>query len=398
MVTKEKIEELVKKYTPEICKLRRQIHENPELSYEETETAALMAKTLKSLGIEVQENVAGLHAVIGTLHGAKPGPTIALRTDMDALSIPEETDLPFKSKNPGKMHACGHDGHMSILLGTAMVLSALKDEIAGTVVFVCQPAEEKSPTGGAKAIVASGVLDGIDAIYGLHVWPTLPTGQIGVRAGAMMAASDHVEVTIHGKASHAAMPHKGVDAIVAAGQFITAVQDIISRQINPLYPTVLTFGKINGGTRYNIVADTVVIEGTCRTYDKEAQDTVEANLAQFLKGLDTMYGTTSKLDYERGYAAVVNAPDQAELIASTARECFGDDAVPVIAEPAMTAEDYSGYLQKYNGGFFWLGATKPGAPVYPLHNAKFAVDENCLPIGVELMASLVFKGLEKYAK
>lgn len=398
MVTKEKIEELVKKYTPEIYKLRRQIHENPELSYEETETAALMAKTLKSLGIEVQENVAGLHAVIGTLHGAKPGPTIALRTDMDALSIPEETDLPFKSKNPGKMHACGHDGHMSILLGTAMVLSALKDEIAGTVVFVCQPAEEKSPTGGAKAIVASGVLDGIDAIYGLHVWPTLPTGQIGVRAGAMMAASDHVEVTIHGKASHAAMPHKGVDAIVAAGQFITAVQDIISRQINPLYPTVLTFGKINGGTRYNIVADTVVIEGTCRTYDKEAQDTVEANLAQFLKGLDTMYGTTSKLDYERGYAAVVNAPDQAELIASTARECFGDDAVPVIAEPAMTAEDYSGYLQKYNGGFFWLGATKPGAPVYPLHNAKFAVDENCLPIGVELMASLVFKGLAKYAK
>ncbi len=398
MVTKEKIEALVKQYTPKICELRRQIHENPELSYEEVETSALMAKTLRSLGIEVQETVAGLHAVIGTLYGAKPGPTIALRTDMDALSIPEETDLPFKSKNPGKMHACGHDGHMSILLGTAMVLSALKDEIAGNVVFVCQPAEEKSPTGGAKAIVASGVLDGIDAIYGLHVWPTLPTGQIGVRAGAMMAASDHVQITIHGKSSHAAMPHKGVDAIVAAGQFITAVQDIISRQINPLYPTVLTIGKINGGTRYNIVADTVVLEGTCRTYDKEAQDTVETNLGNFLKGLDAMYGTTSELDYERGYAAVVNEPDQAELIASTARECFGDAAVPVIAEPAMTAEDYSGYLQKYKGGFFWLGATKPGAPVYPLHNAKFAVDEDCLPIGVELMASLVFKGLAKYAK
>ena len=398
MVTKEKIEALVKQYTPKICELRRQIHENPELSYEEVETSALMAKTLRSLGIEVQETVAGLHAVIGTLYGAKPGPTIALRTDMDALSIPEETDLPFKSKNPGKMHACGHDGHMSILLGTAMVLSALKDEIAGNVVFVCQPAEEKSPTGGAKAIVASGVLDGIDAIYGLHVWPTLPTGQIGVRAGAKMAASDHVQITIHGKSSHAAMPHKGVDAIVAAGQFITAVQDIISRQINPLYPTVLTIGKINGGTRYNIVADTVVLEGTCRTYDKEAQDTVETNLGNFLKGLDAMYGTTSELDYERGYAAVVNEPDQAELIASTARECFGDAAVPVIAEPAMTAEDYSGYLQKYKGGFFWLGATKPGAPVYPLHNAKFAVDEDCLPIGVELMASLVFKGLAKYAK
>lgn len=398
MVTKEKIEALVKQYTPKICELRRQIHENPELSYEEVETSALMAKTLRSLGIEVQETVAGLHAVIGTLYGAKPGPTIALRTDMDALSIPEETDLPFKSKNPGKMHACGHDGHMSILLGTAMVLSALKDEIAGNVVFVCQPAEEKSPTGGAKAIVASGVLDGLDAIYGLHVWPTLPTGQIGVRAGAMMAASDHVQITIHGKSSHAAMPHKGVDAIVAAGQFITAVQDIISRQINPLYPTVLTIGKINGGTRYNIVADTVVLEGTCRTYDKEAQDTVETNLGNFLKGLDAMYGTTSELDYERGYAAVVNEPDQAELIASTARECFGDAAVPVIVEPAMTAEDYSGYLQKYKGGFFWLGATKPGAPVYPLHNAKFAVDEDCLPIGVELMASLVFKGLAKYAK
>lgn len=398
MVTKEKIEALIKDFTPEICKLRRQIHENPELSYEETETAALMAKTLRGLGIDVKENVAGLHAVIGTLHGAKPGPTIALRTDLDALSIPEETDLPFQSKNPGKMHACGHDGHMSILLGTAMVLSALKDEIAGNVVFVCQPAEEKSPTGGAKAIVASGVLDGIDAIYGLHVWPTLPTGQIGVRAGAMMASSDHVQITIHGKSSHAAMPHKGVDAIVAAAQFVTAIQGIISRQVNPLYPAVLTIGKINGGTRYNIVADTVEIEGTCRTYQAEAQDTVEAKLGDFLKGLDAMYGTTSELKYERGYAAVVNEPDQAELIASTARECFGDDAVPVIAEPAMTAEDYSGYLQKYKGGFFWLGATKPGDPVYPLHNAKFAVDEKCLPIGVELMASLVFKALQKYAK
>lgn len=395
MIRYDTIKALVQQCTHEICSMRRHIHENPELSNEEVNTAAYMAKMLQSFGIETKENVAGTHAVLGTLTGGKPGPTIAVRTDMDALPITEETGLSFASKQPGVMHACGHDGHMAILLGTAKVLSALKDELAGTVLFVCQPAEEKSPAGGAKALVQAGVLDGIQAIYGFHMWPNLPTGQIGVRTGAMMAASDHVRVVIHGKASHAAMPHKGVDAVVTAGQFITAAQDIVSRQINPLYPVVLTFGRISGGTRYNIVADTVELEGTCRTYDKEAQNLVETNLGNILKGLDLMYGTTSELYYERGYAAVVNAPKQAAFIADTVTECFGEQALADVQEPAMTAEDFSGYLQAYEGGFYWLGTTKPGQPMYPLHNSHFTLDEASLPIGVALMAKLVCNALSQ---
>jgi len=316
---------------------------------------------------------------------------------MDALPMTEETGLPFASNFPGKMHACGHDGHMSILLGAAKVLSQMKDDIPGTVVFICQPAEEKSPVGGAKGLVAAGVLDGVDAVYGLHVWPALPSGKIGVLPGPMMAASDHIRIIINGKASHAAMPHKGVDTIVAAAQFLTAAQTIISRRVNPLYPAVLTFGRITGGTRYNVVADTVEIEGTCRTYHAEAQDAVEAHLQDTLKGIDAMYGTVSRLDYERGYAAVRNTPQQAAFVAGVAKDCFGPDVLAEIDEPAMTAEDFSGYLQKFDGGFFWLGATKPGHTVYPLHNTHFAVDEACLPVGVELMVSLALAKMTEKA-
>ena len=395
MVEKKVIQELVEKYSGDFCAMRRHLHENPELSYEEVETAAYMAKMLRSFGIEVEEGFAGLHAVVGTLKGSRPGPTIALRTDMDALSISEETGLPFASKCQGKMHACGHDGHMAILLGTARILSELKDELAGTVRFICQPAEEKSPTGGAKKLVAAGILDGVDAIYSLHVWPQLPTGKIGVKAGPMMAASDHVGIVINGKSSHAAMPHKGIDAVVAACRFVTAAQDIISREINPLNPAVLTFGRICGGTRYNIVAGQVELEGTCRTYHGETQDKIEEQLGKVLAGIDMMYGTESKLAYERGYAAVFNPPEKAAFIAETARECLGADAVVDIEEPAMTAEDFSGYMQDGRGGFFWLGTAKEGEEVFPLHNSRFAIDEGCLPVGVTLMVSLACRALAK---
>lgn len=295
MMDKRGIKKIINEVTPDIIAMRRHIHENPELSGEEVNTAAFMAEKLRSFGVEVEEHVAGTTAVLGYLKGGKPGPVIALRADMDALPMTEETGLPFASKSPGKMHACGHDGHMSILLGAAEVLSRIKDDLSGTVVFICQPSEEKSPVGGAKGLIASGALDGIDAVYGLHVWPTLPSGAIGVLPGPMMAASDHIRIVMKGKTSHAAMPHKGVDTIVAAAQFLTAAQTIVSRRVNPLYPAVLTFGKITGGTRYNVVADTVEIEGTCRTYHEEAQDAVETYLQDTLKGMDAMYGTESTL-------------------------------------------------------------------------------------------------------
>ena len=383
----------------ELVKLRRYFHEHPELSNVEDATCDTIQKKLEEYGIRTEVVEHG--GVFGFIDNG-PGKTVLMRADIDGLPIQEtETNLNQKrvcvSKNPGVMHACGHDGHMSILLGAAEVLSQVKDDIPGTVVFICQPSEEKSPVGGAKGLVASGVLDGVDAVYGLHVWPTLPSGKIGVLPGPMMAASDHIRIVLNGKASHAAMPHKGVDTIVAAAQFLTAAQTIISRRVNPLYPAVLTFGKITGGTRYNVVADTVEIEGTCRTYHAEAQDAVEAHLQDTLKGIDAMYGTVSHLDYERGYAAVRNTPQQAAFVAGVAKDCFGPDVLAAVDEPAMTAEDFSGYLQKFDGGFFWLGAIKPGDTVYPLHNTHFAVDEACLPVGVELMVSLVLAKMKEKA-
>ena len=394
MAGEDRVKELVRHYTKRVQELRRQIHANPELSYEEVETAALVAGEIRALGAEVEENVAGGHGVIATIQGRKPGRTIGLRADMDALSIQEETGLPFTSKHSGKMHACGHDAHTAMLLGAAHVLWDMRDSFDGTVKLIFQPAEEKTPEGGAKAIVASGVLGAVDAVYGLHVWPQLPTGTIGVKAGPVMAASDHVTVTIHGQSSHAAMPHKGVDAIAAAAQFITAAQDIISRQTNPLHPSVLTFGLIQGGTRYNIIPDEVVVEGTCRTYNPDTQDYIEGQLGRLLGGLDMMFGTNSTLLYERGHGAVINSVEQAALAAQVVRERFGESALAAIQEPAMTAEDFSAYLNAYGGAFLWLGTAEEGKPAWPLHHPQFSIDEKMLPQGVELLSSLALKALQ----
>ena len=396
MTQQEIIMNLTEKYLPHIINLRRTIHKHPELSNEEQDTAALLASELKALGFDVRENIAGGYGVSALLKGNHPGPTVALRTDMDALAVQEDTGLSFASETEGKMHACGHDAHMAILIGTASVLADMKPAIRGNILFICQPAEENAPTGGAKAIVAAGLLDGVAAVYGLHVWPALPTGTVGVRTGPVMAASDHVVIIIKGKSAHAAMPHKGIDALVAAAQFITAVQDSISRQIDPLCPAVLTFGKICGGTRYNIIADEVVLEGTCRTYNKETQDTIEKHIADILSGLDLMYGTTSTLVYERGYAAVVNTPQEASLAAQAVIGQLGQAALVEPPEPAMTAEDFSGYLQKYAGAFLWLGATAPGDTVYPLHSDKFAADENCLSVGIQCMTALILASLSMH--
>lgn len=387
------LKKLVKEHSGHVRDLRRKIHAHPELSYEETATAALAAAELRACGFDVQEHVGGGNGVVGVLQGAGPGRTVALRADMDALSVQEETGLPFASAVDGKMHACGHDAHTAMLLGAAHVLADMRDSFQGTVKIICQPAEEKSPDGGAKAIVHSGVLGHVDAIYGLHVWPQLPTGMVGVKTGPIMAASTHVTVTIRGVSSHAAMPHKGIDAIVAAGQFLTAAQSILSRQINPLYPAVLTFGTIHGGSRYNVVADEVILDGTCRTYQKEAEDAIEEKLLALLAGIDAMYGTQSSLDFVRGYGSVTNSPAQAAFAASVVTDRFGEAALANIEEPAMTGEDFYAYLQAYDGAFVWLGTAKPGEEAYPLHNSHFTIDEDMLPVGVELLSALALATL-----
>jgi amidohydrolase len=395
MTVNDKLRELVQQNSERVLQLRRQIHANPELSYEEEQTAALVAKELKSIGLEVVEHIAGRNGVVAIIHGRGPGKNVALRADMDALSAQENTGLPFASTCDGKMHACGHDAHTAMLLGAAHVLADLKDSFDGDIRLVFQPGEEKTPDGGAKAIVASGVLGKVDAIYGLHVWPQLPTGTVGVKAGPLMAASDNIIIKISGKSSHGAMPHKGIDAIAAVGQFITAVQNTISRQINPLHPAVLTFGKIYGGSRYNIIAEEVTIEGTCRTYHKETQDYIENQLSRLLQGIDTIFGTNSTLQYNRGYSSLINDAAQTELAAAVIKERFGNDGLEIIEEPAMTAEDFSGYLDTYKGAFLWLGTGKPGTETYPLHNSQFTIDEDCLPVGVELLSALALSALSK---
>ncbi len=382
---------LVEDCIPSVVEWRRAIHANPELSGEEKETSAYVQEVLTTLGIPFQNNISG-YAVIGRIDGKHPGKTIALRADMDALPIKEENDVPFASTNEGVMHACGHDSHVAMLLGAAAILSKLTDYLHGSVVLVFQPAEEKSPIGGAQPIMDTGVLDAIDEIYGLHVWPDLPVGQVGLKAGALMAASDHFYVTIRGQATHAAEPQHGNDALVAAANWIMAVQTIVSRQIDPLDKAVVTIGTMEGGVRYNVVAEEVRMEGTCRTFDPLVRDYIEKQLAKCLHGLDTMFGTTSTLVYKRGYHPTVNYSESIAFMTDVARKYVGEESISKPEYPSMCAEDFSAYLTKHKGAFIWIGTGYEGNQ--PLHNATFNIDESILSVGVTILVGSILERLK----
>lgn len=384
------IKELVQNTLPAVVSWRRHLHAHPELSDQEKETSAYVQSVLTELGIPFNADVFG-YAVIGEIKGGKPGKTVALRADMDALPIAEENDVPFASQNAGVMHACGHDSHVAILLGTAAVLNTMKDELAGTVKLVFQPAEEKSPIGGAKGVLASGVLDDVDEIYGLHVWPELPVGKIGFRSGPLMAASDHFYVNIKGKATHAAEPHNGVDALVAAANWIVSAQAIVARQVDPMDNAVLTIGTMQAGVRYNVVAENVAIEGTCRTFNPAVRDYVETKLGETLKGLDAMFGTTSTLDYQRGYGATINHAESIEFMKGVTGKYLGEEYIVEPMNPSMCAEDFSAYLTQLKGAFLWLGTGFEGNPA--LHNSRFNIDEEILGTGITMMSGAVIEFL-----
>ena len=281
------MKQLLDDVMPKVVEMRRDIHRHPELSGEEERTASRVADALSSLGVEFRDGVGG-NGVVGLIHGARgAGRVCALRADMDALPMPEQTGLPFSSASEGVMHACGHDAHTAMLLGAAMVLARMKDDFAGSVKLVFQPAEEANPTGGAPAMIGAGALEDphVDAMVGLHVWPSLATGEIGIRPGAMMGASDRVFVTIRGRSSHGSEPDKGVDAIAAAGQVLSAFQTIVSRNVSPLDAAVLSIGTIRGGCRYNVIADEVVMEGTVRTLSPKVQDMMPERILQVAQGI-----------------------------------------------------------------------------------------------------------------
>lgn len=388
----DKIKEIIEEIYSEVVQWRRDFHRYPELSCEEKRTSEKIVQILKNLQLEVHGNVGG-YGVVGILRGTKPGKTIAIRADMDALPICEKNDNSYVSEYEGKMHACGHDGHMAILLGTATILSRLRDELEGTVKFIFQPAEEKAPIGGAKAMIESGVLenDKVNAILGLHIWPNLPKGQIGVKEGPLMSSSDPFKVEIYGKGGHASAPHDSVDALVTACQVVNLLQLIVSREIDPSESTVVTVGKLQSGVRYNVIADLAVLEGTVRTTSPLIAKSMKERIEKVVNGVCMATGANSKVFYEHGYPALINDKAITSLVRLVASEILTKENVINIHKPDLGGEDFAYYLQKIPGTFFWLGAQENND--YPLHNPMFDFDESIMKIGIEIFIKSVFKFL-----
>ncbi len=396
--TSRKIDQEIEKVRPEIIKIRRFIHMNPELSNREFETAKLVASKLTSLGLEVKTGVAR-NGVVALLRGGQPGPTVAIRADMDALPVQEATSVPFKSLNPGVMHACGHDIHTSVALGTAMVLVNVKDKIKGNIKFIFQPAEEGAPQdeeGGAELMIKEGVLENptVGAIFGLHVWPE-SVGQAFFSTGNIMAGSDWFEAQIKGRSAHGARPHEGVDAIVLAAEAVTALQTVVSRAIDPTDPAVLTIGKIEGGTRSNIIAEKVTLEGTVRALSDVNRKKIPQLIESVIKGITQAFGATYSLDYRQSNPPVFNHPEFGETMRPTLVAVLGKDKVMPLP-PQMVSEDFSFYAQKIPGFYFFLGVKTPGqGAAAPLHSPNFNPDERSIPVGIKLMCHLALDSLEK---
>ncbi|MER3427655.1 MAG: amidohydrolase [Pyrinomonas sp.] len=381
---------------------RRDFHMYPELSNREERTSRIVAERLKALGFDdVRTNVAR-HGVVGLLKGAKPGPVVAVRADMDALPIQETIDVPYKSRVPGVKHACGHDVHTTIALGVAEILSRMRDEISGSIKFIFQPAEEGPPPGeegGAPLMIKEGVLDNPrpQAIFGLHVMPTIEVGKIGYNSGPAMASSDRFVVTIRGKKVHGAYPHEGVDAVVVAAECVMALQTIRSRRINTQEPLVLSVGIIQGGNRFNIIADEVKLEGTVRTLNEDVRRRVQQMMRETVAGITSAYGATFEMQYEEGAAVTYNDPELVEETLPTLRRIVGSQNV-IAPLPQMGAEDFSYYQRVIPGFYYFLGVANRARGITAMvHTPEFDVDEEAITIGVKAMANVLLDYLDRHA-
>jgi amidohydrolase len=371
---------------PQLVGWRRDLHQHPELAFQETRTADLVARLLSSLDIEVRTHV-GHTGVVGLLHGGRPGPTVMLRADMDGLPIQENSDAPYASQVPGVMHACGHDGHVAMLLGAATLLSRHAADLPGDVLFVFQPAEEG--LGGASAMLADGLLtDPVPAAaFGLHLWNTMPMGRVSAQAGPMMAAADLVQIVVRGRGGHGALPHEAVDAIAVTGQILSALQTIVSRNVDPQETAVLTIGAVHGGTAYNIIAETVALEGTIRTFSPTVRETVLTRLRVLLDGIAVGMGAQYDLKVRDVAPAVVNDPEISEIARAAAVQVVGATSV-AWHPPLMVSEDFSEYQRVVPACYMLLGSGNPALGLdAPHHNPRFDFDESALPIGAALLAT-----------
>lgn len=378
------IKTLAETLAPRLIEIRRHLHAHPELSGEEYQTAAYVAGVLSSCGIQVQEAV-GKTGVVGELIGEiSDERTLAIRTDMDALPIHERTQLSFASRTPGIMHACGHDVHTTLGLGTAMVLSQLTKSLPGTIRFLFQPAEEVAK--GARWMVEDRVLESVDAILGVHVFPSIRAQHIGIRYGALTAAADDLEIIIQGESGHGARPHQAIDAIWIAAQVITSLQQAISRTQNPLHPIVLTIGKIEGGRAANVISDMVKMVGTVRSLHLDSHANLPQWIENIVAGVCQTYGAKYQVKYSRGVPSVQNDLNLTKIIEKASREAWGSDRVQIIPEPSLGAEDFSIYLEKVPGCMFRLGVGHAEKDNYPLHHPLFEVDEAAIITGVVTLA------------
>jgi amidohydrolase len=369
---------------------RRHLHQHPELSYQEQETGAFIEAELRKLGYEPQTGIGG-YGIKAVLQGGRGrGRTIALRADIDALPIREQTGLPFASVRDGVMHACGHDVHTAVLLGAARALKELQTGLKGQVVLIFQPGEESAP-GGASLMIKDGVLENphIDAIFGLHVLPSLTVGQMGFGDGPRMGAPDEFDLTIHGKGGHGAHPYATVDAVYVACQVVNALQGIVSRNINPFDPVVLTVGSIHSGNKHNIIPGEAVLQGTVRTMSQAVRVKMQRRIQEVADGVCAAHGATAALEVRTGYPVLVNSPDETALARAAAVTVLGEANITVM-EPSMGAEDFAFYLQERPGSFARLGAAGPDDRERAgLHTPRLNVDEQCIPVGVAYYLSLV---------
>tara|TARA_B100001123_G_scaffold438471_1_gene573351 strand:- start:87 stop:1256 length:1170 start_codon:yes stop_codon:yes gene_type:complete len=376
----------IAEFTPEMTEWRQHIHQHPETAFEEHNTSDYVAMRLHEFGIEVHRGLAGT-GVVGTLKGSRgDGPAIGLRADMDALDIEEKNEIDYKSENPGKMHACGHDGHSAMLLGAAKYLAETRN-FSGTVHFIFQPAEENEA--GGRVMVEEGLFDKfpVESVYGMHNMPGIPVGEFAIRPGPIMASSDIFEITLTGIGTHAALPQLGRDPVIAASQLVTALQAITSRTVSPLDAAVVSVTQLHMGDTWNVIPEEAVIRGTTRAFKPEVQDHLEAELSRVTNGIAAAFSVEARVNYERRYPPTINEPLETSLTADVAREIAGADMVSLDKDPMMGAEDFAFMLNEKPGAYMWIG-NGPGDGGCMLHNPRYDFNDNILALGASYWAKL----------